>query len=347
MIFIKFDDLLNFTKSVCLHAGIDKEVSNAVSIGLCETSLRGVDSHGIRLLPHYIDCALLGRKNPNPKYKVYKNFPAFLTLDADNTFGHAAGFKAIDLGMASAKKYGLSAVSVINSSHPGAMASFALKAARKGYMAFAFTHADSLVCSYNSKDTYFGTNPICFAAPVKDSEPFCLDMAPTSISWNKLMSMIENKNEIPNEVAADKNGFPTSDPSNVNSLIPIGGYKGFGLAAMGEVLCGILTGMNFGKSIPKMFDSSMSTPRQLGQFYIVFRADGTIDQNQFEHRMKTMSLEVRSLKSRDAKKKVQMPNDPEIAKSFERRKNGIPISNFLQKKLNDTALKVGQKKFQL
>ena len=135
-------------------------------------------------------------------------------------------------------------------------------------------------------------------------------------------------NEIPNEVAADKNGFPTSDPSNVNSLIPIGGYKGFGLAAMGEVLCGILTGMNFGKSIPKMFDSSMSTPRQLGQFYIVFRVDATIDQNQFEHRMKTMSYEVRSLKSRDAKKKVQMPNDPEIAKSFERRKNGMLNFNF-------------------
>ena len=343
MKYIKFDDLLNFTQQVCLKAGMEKETSYAVSFGLCETSLRGVDSHGIRLLPHYINSVLLGRKNPKPDYKVHRNYPAFITLDADNTFGHAAGFKAIELGIDAANNFGLSAVSVYNSSHPGAMASFALKAARKGYIAFAFTHADSLVCSFNGKDKYFGTNPICFAAPRKNSEPFCLDMAPTGISWNKLINMKENKIDIPPNLVADKKGMATTEPNEVNSLLPIGGYKGFGLAAMGEVLCGVLSGMNFGQSIPKMFDSSMEKPRKLAQFYIVCRADIAISQDIFESRMAKMSSEVRNLEPKEKNTKVQMPNDPEIMETKKRNKQGIPIDNMLEKKLNQISLKVGLK----
>ena len=179
---IQFNEIYDFHKAVLSKAGLDEHTCESVSFGLCETSLRGVDSHGIRLLPHYTRSALLGRKNPTPDYKFKQVFPAFGHLDADNTFGHAAGMKAIDLAMPLAKEYGISSIAVSNSSHPGAMASFALKAARKGYIAFAFTHADALVSSYGGKRAYFGTNPICIAAPRKEAEPFCLDMAPTMIS---------------------------------------------------------------------------------------------------------------------------------------------------------------------
>ena len=81
-------------------------------------------------------------------------------MDADNTLGHAAGMKAIDLAMPIALEYGICAIAVSNSSHPGAMASFALRAARKGYIAFAFTHADALVSSYGGKRAYFGRSSV-------------------------------------------------------------------------------------------------------------------------------------------------------------------------------------------
>ena len=110
--------------------------------------------------------------------------------------------KAIDLAMQLAKEFGIGAIAVSNSSHPGAMASFALRAARKGYLAFAFTHADALVCSHGGQRAYFGTNPICVAAPRKESEPFCLDMAPTMISWNKLLSYRERVEKLPEKCAA-------------------------------------------------------------------------------------------------------------------------------------------------
>ena len=187
MLSVKYPELINGIKTILLKEGTDLYTADSVSIGLSETSLRGVDSHGIRLLPHYLNALKNGRINGKPDFKITKSFPAFVSLDADNAFGHAAGFKSIDVGMELADKFGIAAISVRNSSHPGAMASFSLKAARNGFCSFAFTHADSLIQSFNSKDSFFGTNPICFAAPRKNGEPFCLDMAPTFIPWNKIL----------------------------------------------------------------------------------------------------------------------------------------------------------------
>tara|TARA_A100001015_G_scaffold310052_1_gene410643 strand:+ start:218 stop:1252 length:1035 start_codon:yes stop_codon:yes gene_type:complete len=338
MIRVFFDKLLNFTEKLFLSVNLDNETAKAVSFGLCETSLRGVDSHGIRLIPHYIESALKGRKNPRPKYKFEQKFPTFGCLDADNTFGHAAGMKSIDIAMPIADKFGLAAIAVKNSSHPGAMATFTLRAARKGYIAFAFTHADSLVCSFNGTRPYFGTNPICFAAPRSNSEPFCLDMAPTSISWNKLLSQKENGETLGINQAADINGEPTQDPNFASSLIPIGGYKGFGLASMAEILCGVMTGMNFGRSIPAMFTSDITKYRKLGQFYLVMRADVCQSQSEFENSLNIMSQDLRKEPAIEGKK-VLVPNDPQIIETKIRKENGIPIDSLLEKKLNSIAKK--------
>jgi len=325
---IHFNEIYEFHKTVLSKAGLDEHTCESVSFGLCETSLRGVDSHGIRLLPHYTRSALLGRKNPTPEYKFKQVFPAFGHLDADNTFGHAAGMKAIDLAMPLAKENGISSIAVSNSSHPGAMASFALRAARKGYIAFAFTHADALVSSYGGKRAYFGTNPICIAAPRKEAEPFCLDMAPTMISWNKLLGARERSESLSGKYAADESGIPTDNPTLAKALLPIGGYKGYGIAAMGEVLCGVLTGMAFGRSIPPMFTSPMDQPRHLGQFYMVMRADVCQSQSDFESRLQQMTNEVRSEPSMPDER-VQLANDPQIEETKRRKNEGIPIDDSL------------------
>ncbi len=321
---IRYEDLVSFHKTILTHAGLDEETADAVTTGLCETSLRGVDSHGVRLLPHYVRSAIMGRKNPKPNYKFSKKFPTIGTLDADNTFGHAAGMKAIDYCIEMADQYGMGAVGVQNSSHPGAMASFALKAARQGYLAFAFTHADALVLSYGGKHPYFGTNPICFAAPRIEDEPYCLDMAPTMISWNKMLMYGARGENLPEDLTADKNGEMTTNPDEAICLLPIGNYKGYGIASMVDILCGVFTGMAFGKNIPSMYKASMNEPRHLGQFYIVFKADGCIDQNSFIESMQKMTDEVRSEEARNDEQ-VMLPGDPQIKEATIRSKKGIPI----------------------
>ena len=328
MKYIPYESLIDFHREILAKAGLDSETSDAVTTGLCETSLRGVDSHGIRLLPHYTRSALSGRKNPKPNYNFTQKFPAFGALDADNTFGHAAGFKAIGYAMGMAKDFGIGAVAVSNSTHPGAMASFVLKAARDGYVAFAFTNADALLRSHGGTRAYFGTNPTCFAAPRKEEEPFCLDMAPTIFSWNKLLTYREKGEMLPGKYAADENGIPTSDPDLARSILPIGTYKGFGLAAMGEVLCGVLTGMLFGRSIPAMFTTAMNQPRHLAQFYLVMRADICQPLSDFEERLQQMTDEVRLEPNLDGER-VLLANDPQIEEAQRRKVKGIPVGENL------------------
>ena len=321
---VAYDALLEFACAVLDKAGLDPFSRDAVAGGLCETSLRGVDSHGIRLLPHYVQSALSGRKNPRPDMRFEAVFPAFGSLDADNAFGHAAGMKAMAHAMEMAETYGLGAVSVGNSSHPGAMASFALHAARQGYIGMAFTHADALTRSHGGTRPYFGTNPICFAAPRTEDEPYCLDMASTTIAWNQLVRHRTAGQDLPPDVAADAGGAPTTDPDAATCLLPVGGYKGFGIASMIEVLCGVLPGMAVGRAIPAMFTTPMDRPRHLGQFYLAMRCDIAGPADEFRSRLQAMTDEVRCEPAQPGEE-VMLPNDPQIREAERRRRDGIPL----------------------
>ena len=319
-----YSELMEFVGKVLGRCGLDEYSRDAVTTGLCESSLRGVDSHGVRLLPHYVDSALSGRKNPQPRFRFSVTFPSIGHLDADNAFGHAAGMRAIEHGMEMAKEQGIGAVAVSESSHPGALASMALKAARAGYAAFAFTHADSLLLTFNGRRPYFGTNPICFAVPRGDAEPYCLDMSSSIIPWNRLLMHREGNLPLPTGVAADESGSMTTDAGEAVSLLPLGTYKGYGIASMVEILCGIYTGMAFGRSIPSMYRAPLSQPRRLGQFYVVMRVDGVLDQSQFLARMQQMTDEVRS-EPPLAGTSVLLPGDKEIQEAEKRLKDGIPL----------------------
>jgi len=323
---IKYEDLVSFTQKILKIADLDKFSLDSVTKGLCETSLRGVDSHGIRLLPHYFDSAMSGRKNPRPKFKLNKSFPSIAHLDADNAFGHAAGMKAIDIAMDIAKIQGIATVAVSNSSHPGAMASMALKAAREGYIAFAFTHADALILSHGGTRPYFGTNPVCFAAPRVDNEPYCLDMATSIVPWNRIKINRSLDKKLENGIAADFNGKPTENPHKAAAVMPTGSYKGYGLASMVDILCGVYTGMAFGRAIPAMFTTEMSEQRRLGQFYMVMRSDGVISKEAFINYMQQMTDEVRSEPSMN-EDSVMLPGDPQIICAKNRMKHGIPIDD--------------------
>jgi ureidoglycolate dehydrogenase (NAD+) len=323
---IKYKDLVDFVTKVLKSANLDSFSLDSVVSGLCETSLRGVDSHGVRLLPHYLNSALNGRKNISPNFVFEKNFPSVGYLDADNAFGHAAGMKAIDIAINLAEKEGVGIVAVGNSSHPGAMASMALRAANKGYIAFAFTHADALILSDGGQRPYFGTNPICFAAPRQESEPYCLDMATSIVPWNRILIHKNSNTELEKNIAVDSHGEMTTDPNKAAAVLPTGGYKGYGLASMVDILCGVFTGMAFGRSIPSMYKTDIKTPRKLGQFYIVMRTDGVISSDEFITSMQRMTNEVRN-EPKASVSSVLLPGDKEIYESKRRMKNGIPLDD--------------------
>lgn len=307
------------------NAGVRKEIAEHPSRGLVWTSLRGIDSHGIRLLPHYLAGVKGGRINPDPAMTFEQTASATGLVDADHTFGHAAGIKAMGHAIDLAREAGMGAVGVKNSSHCGAMSWFAHEAARKDMIGLAFTHATPRVKSPGSTRPFFGNNPVCLVAPMQGEDPFCFDAATTSITFNAVKAAAAGGETLSPGLVADRDGHMTTDPSAAEQLMPIGDYKGFGLSMMVDILCALLTGMPGGNQVSKMFGESMSLKRRLGHFFCVINISSFQDPENFKTRLKQMADDVRAEPALDANKPVMVPGDPEKRAWQVRINQGIPV----------------------
>ena len=316
---------------------VRKDVAAWVVNGLIETSLRGVDSHGIRLFPHYLNGVRGGRINPDPQYRCKQTGGATATFDGDHTFGHAAGSEAMHKAIAMARESGIGGVTVYNSSHFGAAACYSLLAARQGMIGLSFTHADALTLSSGGVRPYFGTNPIAFAAPVLHEEPFSLDMATSTTNWNKIRECRKKDLKVPLNWGANDQGEATADPNAMIQLFPIGDYKGFGLAMMIDILCGVLTGMPFARAISSMYKAPIEEKRFLGHFMMAIDISRFIPLAEFKQRMQQMIDSLRAEPKKDSMIAVQVPGDPEKKAHAKRSKEGIPIDREEWKEIESLA----------
>jgi ureidoglycolate dehydrogenase (NAD+) len=309
------------------RAGLAMESRRHVVAAMVETSLRGVDSHGIQLFPHYMRALKAGRINARPAIQVERSRPSSVLIEADHAFGHHAGSFAIERCGELARDTGVGLAAVRNSTHFGAAAYFALQAARDGNLGFAFTNADALVRAANSSSPVFGTNPICMTAPMEGEEPFCLDMATSRVSWNKVLIHRRAKEPLPAGWAADAAGRPTSDSEAASMLEPIGDYKGFGLGMMVEILCGVLSGGPFARDILPMYRAPIEVRRSISHFFAVIRIDSFAEPATFRRRLSDLAQSIRSIEPAPGSPQVMVPGDPEKAQYAQRLRHGIPVDS--------------------
>jgi LDH2 family malate/lactate/ureidoglycolate dehydrogenase len=303
--------------------------AEAVARALVSASLRGVDSHGVRLLPHYLRALHGGRIAKAPRITVERTAPGAAILDADNGFGHHAGYRAIAEGCAMAREAGVAGISVINSSHFGAAGCYALDAAEAGFVAFAFCNSDPFVLPHDAQAPFHGTNPLAFAAPVPGQRPFLFDMATSIVPWNRIRDYEMKGLPVPEDVAVDAAGAMTTDPAQVAALLPLGGmrfgFKGAGLAAAMEVVSAALTGMGHCSRLLPMAGEDMATPRRLGQFYVVIDPDRFVPRAVYEAGIAAYLADLRAVPARPGTR-VMAPGDREWATLEERSTRGIPVA---------------------
>ncbi len=338
---ISGDTAKKIIKGCLLKENVVEQVAESVAEGLTSTSLRGTDSHGIRLIHHYLAGVKSGRINPKPKYSVEKRMPTVAVLDADHTFGHASGMEAARLAIEMAEEYGSGNVAVKNSTHFGAAAYFALEIAHHDMIGTSYTHSDSLIIPTHGKKSFLGNNPICFTAPVKGEGPFCLDMATSIITFNAVRQLQERGEEAPENVGTDKNGIPTTNANEIKMLLPVGTYKGYGLSLMVEVLCSMLSGMPYGPHISKMFQD-LEKKRHLGHFVSAMNVSAFIEVDQFKERMAMMVDELRNEPQLNPDESVMVAGDPEKKRTLIRGGSGIPVTDKELKDFEDL-----NKKYQL
>ena len=333
--------VLEFVENTLLKSGVDEGAATATAKGLWLATLRGVDSHGVRLLPHYLSEIKSGRFNPKPSLRFEKTTPSTGRLDADCGLGHFAGVAAMRHAIELAEEAGSGHVAVYNSNHCGSMSFFAQEACSRDMIGTAYTHVTPTMRSANATSQFFGTNPICMAAPMANEGPFCYDGATTEVSVNKIRMHGDAGDEIPMGWGADKNGQDTTIANEVTQLLPIGGYKGFGLAMMVDIFCSMLTGAPSGDQISKMFDNPSPEKRRIGQFYSAFRIDAFEEPDRFKTRLQEMAERIRNQPRLENDIPVQIPGDPEKAHHADREANGIPINEVVLKQFAEIAGDLG------
>jgi len=318
---------------VLTYHGVCTEVREHVSEGLVQTSERGVDSHGIQLFPHYIAALKAGRINGYPNVKVTRCIPGAATVHADHTFGHAAGAFAMQNAIQMAEEVGVACVAVADSTHCGAAAYYGLMAAEKDMIGLFFTHASPHMLYPGAKHPTLGPNPMCFTAPMEGEEPFCLDMSTTVVTFNRLKIVCEEGGAAEPDWGADEDGVPTTDPGRITHLFPIGGYKGYGLGMMIDVLSGLLSGMPVGPDVSCMYGNPLSEKRRLGHFCVAINIAAFEDIGIFKRRLSGYCKTLRQQAMADPGARAKVPGDPEKEMKKQRLREGIPVPDRLWKDL--------------
>lgn len=324
------DELERFMLAALERVGADTASAEAVTRALVTASRMGTDSHGLRLLPHYIRALQGGRIKGAPEMRFQRRLPATGYLDADDGFGHLAGYTAMAHAATLAEEVGVGAVAVGNSSHFGAAGCYALAAAERGLIGLAVCNSDPFVLLHQGNRPFHGTNPIAFAAPVAGEHPYLLDMATSSIPWNRVQQYGAIGRELPDQVAADAEGRVTRTPGEVAALLPLGGsdygFKGAGLGGMVEVLSSTLAGMLHGFRLLPMGGPDMATPRGVGHFFLALRPDAFASGDPFPSCMRAYLDDLRAQPGRgDAG--VMAPGDREWARQAQRDAGGIPLDS--------------------
>jgi LDH2 family malate/lactate/ureidoglycolate dehydrogenase len=320
--------LARFLRDVLAGAGADAPSCDAVSRALIEASLRGTDSHGVNLFPLYVRGLDRGRVNGRPQMRYEQRAPAVGHLDADNGFGHLAGYRAVEHAIAAARTAGMAAVAVANSTHYGAAACYSLAAARAGFAALSLTHAPALVLPHDGRTPFNGTNPIAFAAPVPGAEPLSVDLATSQLAWNRVASLARDDGTLPADVVVDANGDDARTLATASALLPLGGrafgHKGAALAGMVEVLCSVFCVMQHGFRIARDGGPERTLPGGLGHFFLVLDPRAFLPGGDYALRMQVYLDDLRGQPALPGHR-VEAPGDPEAREAAQRASRGIPL----------------------
>ena len=321
-------DLLDgFCRAVLLATGADAATAEAATRAMMHASRLGVDSHGIRLIDHYVRALEGGRINRRPNVQVVSGFGAVAALDADDGHGALGAYRAMEHAVALADKYGVGAVSVRNSSHFGPAGAYAIEAARAGQVGVAFCNSDSFVRLHGGSERFHGTNPIACAVPVPGERPWLLDMATSAIPYNRIQLYRSLGRDLPAGVASGAGGIDTVRPGEVEMLAPLGGdfgFKGAGLAGMVEIFSAVFSGMKLSAEILPMNGPDFATPRKLGAFVMALKPEAFVERAAFDDGMRRYLKALRGSGARNGDR-VMAPGDREWAEADRRAGEGIPI----------------------
>ena len=326
--------LKNLIKKILINHNLINEHAEICSKALINAELVGAPSHGLSRLKMY--CERISKKviKARPKIKIKKISQSVSHVDADNSIGFVAADIAIKKAIENAKKTGIGLVAVKNSGHYGLSGYYAEQAVKKNLMVMVFTNAPPAVAPHGALKSLFGTNPVCFGTPTGSKVPFILDTSISMINRGKIRVAAREGRKIPEGVALDKFGKPTTDPKKAleGVQLPIAGFRGSGLAWMVDILSGVLTGGNHAGRVKDPF-TDFSGPQNIGHLFFVLKPNLFVG-NSFNKRIKDNIKTIKQLPKIKGVKEILYPGQNKYNRYKNNLKKEIKISKNIMEDLN-------------
>jgi LDH2 family malate/lactate/ureidoglycolate dehydrogenase len=346
--------LREFSARIFEHLKVPREDASLAAGVLAASDLRGIDSHGIARLPLYVEALSAGRINPRANLQVIRDKSSVATIDGDNGLGLVVGPKANQIAMEKAERFGSGWVSVCNSSHFGIAGYYPIEALKRDLIGWAMTNASRLVAPLWGGERMLGTNPVAIAFPGAEEPAVVIDLATSAASYGKVDLARRENLRVPFGWIIDKNGRATDNPNDLvdgGALLPLGsetatgGHKGYALAAMVDLLSGVLSGANWGPFVPpfalRQELPARSVGRGIGHFFGALQIDAFMDVDQFKRRIDDWIRTFRKTKPAPGGIAPLIPGDPERKVEQVRSKEGVPLRKSVADALQDLAERTG------
>jgi LDH2 family malate/lactate/ureidoglycolate dehydrogenase len=321
----RHDQLESFCTRVLEKLGVPRKEAEITAEMLVISNLRGVDTHGVLRLPLYTARLKGGAMAPVLNLTTEKETIATALLDGHDGIGQVIGYRAMEMAIRKAAAAGVSYVAVRNSNHFGAAAYYPMMALKHDMIGLTFTNASPRLAPTGGVERLFGNNPWSIAVPAGKRPPVVLDMANSVVAAGKIRVLKKDGKPIPEGWALNRYGEPTTDADEALTgiLLAIGGYKGYGITLMVDLLTGVLTNSNYGPRV-KVLDQAVDPAGTSHSFMAISLAAFT-DVKAFNDRMEAYVEEIKSSKKARGSEVIYVPGEPEHLRVQERMAKGIPL----------------------
>jgi len=328
--------LRRFCEQVLTKLGVPAEDARVTTDVLVLADLRGIDSHGVARLGRYVNGLKQGTMKPTDQSRIIREAKATALIDGGQSLGQVVGKKGMDLAIRKARDTAVGVVAVRNSNHYGIAGYYSLMALEHDLIGVSMTNAGPLVVPTFGRTSILGTNPISLAAPALKEKAFVLDMATSTVPRGKVEVYNRLGQPMPHGWAVDETGRSSTDPARVlnalakrlgGGLLPLGGegedlggHKGYGLALMVDVLCGVLSGAATGLQV-----YADEKKPNVGHFFMALDPTAFRPLDEFRGDMGRLARELKESPKAHGQERIYVHGEKSFARMERFREQGIPL----------------------
>jgi LDH2 family malate/lactate/ureidoglycolate dehydrogenase len=332
-----------FVERACGAVGIPAGDARVIAELMTRADVNGADGHGIFRLPQYVRRIKGGAVSVRPNIRIVADAPAMALVDGDNGMGHLVMRFAAETAIRKASSAGIAWVGVRWSNHAGPASLYASMPLAHDMIGLylAVGNANHLP-AWGGLDMLLSTNPIAVAVPALEEKPVVLDMATTVAAYGKVKTKAQRGEPMPEGWMIDRTGRPLTDPRRADEgfLLPIGGYKGYGLALVFGLLAGTLNGAAMGRDVVD-FNKDDATPTNTGHAIVAIDVKAFGDVADFKRRVDALVRDLRASERMPGVDAVRIPGEGSHRAREERLREGVPVAPALRAALDTLAADLG------